>query len=48
MLPVIDQLQHRYFMIPSSHNGVCENDNYDALIYPIEVTLRREIGQQDC
>lgn len=32
MLPIIDSLQHRYFMIPSSHKRVGENDNYDALI----------------
>jgi capsular polysaccharide biosynthesis protein len=43
MLPVIDHLKHRYFMIPSHHMCVDENDKYSALIYPIEVTLRREI-----
>jgi capsular polysaccharide biosynthesis protein len=44
MLPIIDYLKHRYFMIPSSHLNVDRNDNYEALIYPVEVTLNREIG----
>jgi GT2 family glycosyltransferase/capsular polysaccharide biosynthesis protein len=43
MLPVIDRLRHRYFMVPSSHLGVMEQDNYEAPIYYLEVILKREI-----
>jgi capsular polysaccharide biosynthesis protein len=47
MLPVIDFLQHRYFMIPSHHTCVDENDSYEAYLSPIEVTLHREIEKQN-
>lgn len=46
MLPVIDHLQHRYFMMPSHHTSVDEDDNYEAYLSPIEVTLRREVDKQ--
>lgn len=49
MLPVIDRLKHRYFMVPSSHLGVVDNDNYEAPIYYLDVILKREIesGSKD-
>jgi hypothetical protein len=36
-------------MVPSSHLGVMEQDNYEAPIYYLEVILKREIesGSED-
>lgn len=45
MLPVIDRLRHRYFMIPSSHLKVSESDDYEASLFSLEVTLKRELSQ---
>jgi GT2 family glycosyltransferase/capsular polysaccharide biosynthesis protein len=42
MLPVMERLEHRYFMVPSCHLNVFENDNYDASLQVIETTLNRE------
>ncbi len=44
MLPVIDHLKHRYFMIPSAGINVPPSDDIAAYMHAIAVTLKRELG----
>jgi GT2 family glycosyltransferase len=48
MLPVVEYLEHRYFMIPSSHLSVGANDDFEAYLQAVEVTLKREFKPIDC
>jgi capsular polysaccharide biosynthesis protein len=45
MLPVIDHLKHRYYMIPSAGINVAPSDNIAAYIEAIILTLNRELGR---
>jgi GT2 family glycosyltransferase len=44
MLPVVERLNFRYYMIPSRHLKVFKDDNYEVLIEALGVTLRNEFG----
>jgi glycosyltransferase involved in cell wall biosynthesis len=49
MLPTIDLLKHRYFMIPSYLNAPLykSGGNIEAFLDVIEITLKRELGSVD-
>ena len=46
MLPVVDYLKHRYFMVPSNVNEkpYPHGQNIEASIHTIDVTLKRELS----
>ncbi len=43
ILPIADILQHRYYMYPSANIKSGESDDIHALVYALELTLRREL-----
>jgi capsular polysaccharide biosynthesis protein len=46
MIPVVDLLQHRYFMMPNTGIGLMDtpDDKICAYTYGIEIILKRELG----
>jgi hypothetical protein len=48
MLPIVEHLRHRYFMVPSTNiGGYAFGEDIEANVRMIEMTLQRELGNSD-